>query len=99
MSFSTYSDLRDSILAWMGRPGDPLIPTADLVALFEADASRNLRTHYQEIHVDITTAANTDTYALPADFLAPREVKILASPVVELDYMSPAQLDETRIST
>jgi hypothetical protein len=100
MSFSTYSDLKDSIRAWLGRPGDPLIPTADLVALFEADASRSLRTHYQEVHTDITTISGTAAYDLPDDFLAAREVKITSTtPVWVLEYLAPAQLDETWIST
>ncbi|HEX3862105.1 MAG TPA: hypothetical protein VHY35_10480 [Stellaceae bacterium] len=66
--------------------------------MFEADASRQLRTHYQEISYNITTVNGTDTYALPDDFLAPRELSIAtAKPLVVLDYLPPTQLDDTWI--
>jgi hypothetical protein len=98
MSFSTYSDLKTSILTWLGRPGDPLIPTDDLIRLFEADANRRLRTHFQETSIEITTEAGTAVYELPDDLLQIREVKITSlNPLPTLDYLTPAQLDTTWI--
>ena len=79
----------------MGRPGDTNVPTADLIALFESDASRRLRTHYQEVSATISTVSDTDTYDLPDDFLEAKEFAITGTdPRIPLTYVSADQLDD-----
>lgn len=96
MAISTYSELKDSILNFLGRPNDPLIPTADIISLVEATANRRLRTQYQETNDIINTIAGFDTYALPSDFLEHRELRLtLTSPTRVIEYLSPSLLDET----
>jgi hypothetical protein len=96
MALATYSDLQTSILSWLNRPGDSAtIPTADLIELFEADASTKLRTHWQETSTTLTTVANTGTYALPADMLEEREISDTSNnPIRVLEYLEPATLDQ-----
>jgi hypothetical protein len=95
MTIATYSELKSSILNFLGRPSDPLIPTADLIRLFESDAARKLRTHHQVASATITTVGGTASYALPTDFLSMIEVKVSsATPVETITYMPPGQLDD-----
>ena len=85
MALANYDDLKTQLLEWLGRPTDRTVPTGDLIHLFEADASRRLRTHFQETYVLYSTVSGTDTYALPTSFLAPREVKITSvTPIKEI---------------
>src|ERR1700722_354683 len=98
MALATYADLQDSILNWLGRPGDITVPVDDIVALFEADASTRLRTHYQETNTLLYTIANTTTYELPDDFMEMREVSCISTtPTFVLEYLTPAQMDDTYI--
>jgi hypothetical protein len=93
---ATYSDLQNSILNFLGRPGDTIIPTDDLIVLFENAASRRLRTHWQETTSTITTVGGTASYDLPANFDEMREISITSlTPIAVLEYMTPPQLDDT----
>lgn len=96
MSLVTYTDLQAQILAFMGRPTDTIIPTDICIQLCEANLNRRLRTHWQESTINIPTVVAQASYALPGDFLEVRELSITStSPVFVLDYLSPAQLDDT----
>jgi hypothetical protein len=100
MPFDSFSSLQTSLLSWLGRPGDPNVPTEDIIALFEADASTRLRTHFQETSTNLYTVGEIDTYDLPDDFEEIREVSITSlDPIVVLDYQTPSQLDDTWIDT
>jgi hypothetical protein len=98
MPFDSFSSLQTSILSWLGRPSDPNIPVEDVIALFEADASTRLRTHFQETQTNLYTTANIEVYDLPDDFEEIREVSITSlDPTVVLDYQTPSQMDDVWI--
>lgn len=95
MPFDSYQSLQESVLSFLGRPADALIPTADLVALFEADANRKLKTRQMEASTTIDIVTGQASYDLPDDFLEARYVKIISvTPAYGLEYMSSDHLDE-----
>jgi hypothetical protein len=94
MSLTTYSGLKSSIAAWTHR-GE--ISSAvvggldDFIDLAEARLNRVLRVSQQETQV--TAAASALYVALPAEFLAIRTIALVSSPIRELQYISPAEMD------
>jgi hypothetical protein len=91
MSLSTYPELRASILAWLARPGDPLVDPAvpDFIALFEAEANRRLK-HARAEKRAYMTVTGTAVVPLPGDFTEMRMVAL--SDGRELRYVPPTQL-------
>lgn len=75
MPFNNYSELKTSILEWLGRPGDALLLPAvsDWIVLFEAEARDRLQSRFSdEIGVDLY--GNDGIFQLPDDCWAIRKV-------------------------
>ena len=79
---------------WLGRPEAGMIDGAipDMIAMFEAEASRQLKTRFNETVTDLTTVAGTATVALPTDFVALRSIRRSSDPTGVLVYMTPEQM-------
>lgn len=96
MPYDNYTDFQQAVLSQLGRPGDSSISgqVPDAITLFEADANQKLRTHWQEEIDAITTVSGTDTYSLPDDFLALREVRLTSlTPLRVLKFYESAEMD------
>lgn len=75
MALDTYTGLKDSILNWLARPGDPLVaPTVpDMIIMFEEEARDRLKTRFAETPVTLTPDPHSTTLTLPDDFAELRE--------------------------
>jgi hypothetical protein len=94
MSIVDYASLQTSILSWLARDADTIIPVTDLITLAEAEMNRFLLTQNQLKTDSLTTIAGQQAYTLPADFLGIMEVKVTStSPIWTLRPMSPDLLD------
>lgn len=83
-----YTDLKNSINAYMHR--DDLEPVLDtFIDLFEARASRKLRTIQMEKTATVTGGASV---ALPTGFQEMRTVQIQQTPPRLLEYASPQKI-------
>lgn len=96
MALNTYAALQTAVLTWLARPGDtfvsPSIP--DMITLFEAEATRRLKSRFAEEIASLTTTIGVATVALPSDFGELRYAKITSTnPDRPLVYMTPEQLD------
>ena len=93
MAISTYADLQTAIGNWLARPGDPTIAAIipDWIALCELRVNRELRVRAME---ERATATVTGAYlALPAGFLAMRNIQLNTNPVTALDLVSAEFID------
>ena len=90
MPLSNYLELRASILAWLARPGDPLVEPAvpDFIRLFEVEANRRIKAAQAEKQVDVTIT-DTEVVPLPADFT---QLRVASIDDVPLSYVTPDQL-------
>src|SRR5437667_12907707 len=73
MALTNYSDLQSQVGNWLAR-SDLAANIPDFVTLFEACANRRLRTRFQENATAVLSPDATGTAALPADYLAWRNV-------------------------
>lgn len=88
MALDTYSGLKQAILLWLARPGDPLIEPSlpDIIRLFEAEAARRLQTigaERQEVLYPF--GAQVD---LPSDFVRLRTA--ILDNGIPLEYVPPS---------
>lgn len=90
MALDTYANLKTSITDWTHR-GDLADFVDDFIDLTEARLSRDLLVSQQEARA--TTTASTEYLALPSDCLSIRNIQINTSPVRELIYVTPAEMD------
>jgi hypothetical protein len=93
MAISTYAELQNAIGNWLGRPGDaiiaPIVP--DWIALCELRINRELRIRAMEERA--TATADGPYIALPAGFLAMRNLQLNTDPVTALDLVAPELID------
>jgi hypothetical protein len=89
VSLTTYAGVIASISSWMVR-SDISGTADDFIDLFEAWASRNLRT--PDMEAEATTPA-TEYIALPTDFLQLRDIQWQGSPRRQLAYVTPEYAD------
>jgi hypothetical protein len=89
MGLSSYSELQDSVLSWLARPGDPLVAPAvpDMIVLAESELRRRLRVGDAEQRASLT--ATTAAVALPADC---RQLRLVTSDGALVSYVPPDQL-------
>lgn len=91
MAISTFSELKTSLANWLHR-SDLTTVIPDFITLCEADFNRRLRIAQMEVR---SSATFDEAYEdVPTDFLEMREIKVNSSPVVSLQYMTPAQMTE-----
>src|SRR5436190_23356645 len=69
MALSNYAELQAAVGAWSFNRTD--LPTADLVALGEAQLNRDLRLRAMEAEAVLAVSAGQRSAALPAGYLAP----------------------------
>lgn len=96
MALNTFSGLKTAVANWTHR--DDLTDIApDFITLVENRINRSLRVSQQEeialLTVDSTAGYTYGFAALPTDFLAVRTVYVESSPVHELTYISPNEMD------
>lgn len=94
MALANYTDLLASIASWSHRSDlTALLP--DFVALAEARISRDLRLRKQITTTTLNCVANTQTVALPTDWLEFENLSVEASPTRQMSYVTVEQLDAT----
>jgi hypothetical protein len=90
MAIDTYATLKTAIENWTHRSDlDSVID--DFIDLTEARLNRDLLVSQQEVRA--TTLATSEYLALPTDFLSLRNIQLNTSPVRELQYVSPIEMD------
>jgi hypothetical protein len=90
MAIDSYSGLRDAIITWTHRQ-DLGAAIDDFIDLTENRLNRDLRVSQMEVRA--TAPADSEYLALPTDFLAIRNIQLNTSPVQELVYVTPAEMD------
>jgi hypothetical protein len=89
MALSSYAELRESVLNWLARPGDPLVaPTVpEMIVLAESELRRRLKVGEAEQRASLT--ATTAAVALPVGC---RELRLVTSDGALVTYVPPEQL-------
>lgn len=90
MSITTYATLKASIPTWTHR-ADLSTLADDFIDLTEARLSRDMLVSQQEARA--TTTASTEYLAMPSDCLSIRNIQLNTSPVRELVYVTPMEMD------
>jgi len=102
MAFSdSHSELRSSIGEWLARDdvdGNDQI-TADLIAVTEAELNRVLRLTHMEQRYTATITGGDRYLDIPSDMLEAKTLHLLTSPIRELDYRTPFQMNVEYQST
>ena len=92
MALANYTDLLASLAGWSNRTDlTTLLP--DFVALAEARIARDLRIRNQVISATLTTVANTQSVALPADWLETENVSLVGAPPSNMAVVTPEMMD------
>ena len=90
MAITSYSTLKTAISAWSHR-ADLASYLDDFIDFTEARLNRELRVSQMEESSTITPVSRLVT--MPTDWLSVRNVKLVANPVVTLEYITPAEMD------
>ena len=94
MALTTYTELKTSLANWLNRSDLTTEIGDDFIKLTEADFNSKLRVRAMINQVNITV--NSETSALPTDFLQIRDFYILNGQTkVPLVYTTPASMDTT----
>ena len=92
MAIVTYAELQTAVKNWSKRTDlDALIP--DFIKLAELRVNRNLRIRKMETRVTANTVASQNYYGLPTNFLQMRSFKLNTSPLKDLIFLTPEQMD------
>ena len=93
MAIGTYAELQTAVKNWSKRTDlDSLIP--DFIKLAELRVNRNLRIRKMETRVTANTVSGQNYYGLPTNFLQMRSFKLNTSPLKDLIFWTPEQMDE-----
>src|SRR4051812_5869043 len=98
MSLNTMHGLHAAVLNWLGQPDDPLVAPhiPDMVRLFEAEATRRLRTRWREASAVLTPVPDEVLVPLPLDFHTLRAIRLRGNPDVNYTYLPPDQMTASR---
>lgn len=100
MAIGTYSELQTAVANWLQR-SDLTSRIPEFIALAEAKFNRGYSEENpffaadQELEADATA---TEYMSLPDNCLDLRTLKVLSSPIKNLDYITPQQYDKTYTS-
>jgi hypothetical protein len=94
MAISTYAELQSSVADWLDR-SDLTARIPDFISLAEARFDRVIRTPDMVTRDDSFTV-DSQYETLPTGFLGVERFLLDASPLVALEYMSPARLSARR---
>lgn len=95
MAISTYSELQTAVANWLHR-SDLTERIKEFITLGEARINRDLRIRAMETLLQDTVTSGTRLIAVPADFIDARTLTLTANPLINLNYITPEQMD-TRI--
>jgi len=90
MAITSYSSLKTAITNWTHR-SDMEDVADDFIDNVEAWLNRELRVSQMETRA--TTTVTSEYVALPSDFIGIRNIQLNTSPVRELQYLTPGQMD------
>lgn len=92
MAIGTYDELKAALASWLARD-DLEARLPEFVALAEARLSRVLATRQMEAVASAQTAAGSASLALPGDYGQARLVRLMVTPPLSLQQLTPAQLE------
>ena len=93
MAISTYSELQTAVQNWLARADADIVSRApEFIALAEAQFNRDIKHRRMEAQASLSTVANTETVALPSDYIEARSLVVQSSPKIVLSLVTPAQL-------
>ena len=93
MALANYTDLLASVASWMHR-SDLTSVIPDMVVVAESRIARDLRIRRQITAGTLTTTANTQSTALPTDFLEAENLSISSGGVNRnLEYVNVERMD------
>lgn len=90
MAIQNYSTLLTAIGSWTHRT-DMTTMGDDFITLTESWINRDLLVSESEIILSIS--ASTSPISLPSDFVSARKINLQTSPVRELQYITPTEMD------
>lgn len=90
MSITTYAELKTAVANWLDR-SDLTSRIPEFIALAEAQIARDLRIRENEKRV--TATISTEYFDIPTDFIEMRNFQLNTTPVTQMEYASPEQLD------
>ena len=93
MALDSFAQLKTALADWANKANLSGVETkaAEWIALFEAQANRELDT--REMTATTTVTISAETMALPCDFAGVRSFRIEGSPARALEYASPEAFD------
>ena len=92
MALADYTDLKAAVASWMNRT-DLTSAIPDFIALAEGRIARDMRLRSQVTETTLSTVANTQTVALPADIVEIENISVVANPNRPLSVITPEQMD------
>lgn len=94
MGLANYGELKTAIQDLLNRQ-DLVTAVPDFVLMLEETVNRETRLRNRRMEATATLSFTGDTATLPTDFLEVRTAVYLSSPRVRLEYMAPAQFENT----
>lgn len=96
MAITSYSELQTAVANWMQR-SDLTSRIPEFIALAEAKFNRGFLEDdpfYASAQEAQATATATEFMSFPTDFGVLRTIKVLSSPIRNLDYLPPQDIDQ-----
>jgi hypothetical protein len=92
MSLATYSDLQTSVANFIHR-ADLTSTIPDFIRLAEDVIYGDIESRFQDTLVELATVANTETVALPSDFIEYRSIALDSTSTQHetIEYLTPTQ--------
>lgn len=96
MALANYTDLQDSIAAWLHR-SDLTAVIPDFITIAEKRIAGDLVARLMDTVLTQPTIANQNYIAAPSDLLNIRSIAVQSDPVTVLDYLTPDQFNSQYI--